>query len=142
MENTNRRQQHSYRVSYAVEVRSSFDPNLHDAEVWERELLAGKMRFRFPPTENIFDILFEAPIRTPPRTGLSTPGRVPATRLEQEGMTPFDLDDAELEEYAEEYARMAAMADFEDLTEEEIFSWSDMEDLAQLGNEENDMDVS
>lgn len=78
---------------------------------------------------------------------MSSPGRIPATHTEQEEMTPFDLDDAELEEYAEEYARMAAMADFEDLAEEEIFSWSDSEDLttgktAQLEKEEDGMDVS
>ena len=48
MDNTNRRQKHSYRVSYAVEVGSSFDPNLHDADAWEREF-AGKIIIRFPP---------------------------------------------------------------------------------------------
>ena len=42
--NTNRRQQHSYRVSYEVEVGSSFDPNLEDADVWEQEL-AGEIAF-------------------------------------------------------------------------------------------------
>ena len=72
--------------------------------------------------------------------------RIHATRIEQEEITPFDLDDAELEEYAEEYARMAAVAEFEDLAEEDIFSWSDIEEFAgataQLGNEEDGMDVS
>jgi len=41
MENTNRKQKHSYRVSYAVEVGSSFDPNIEDIDYWEQEL-AGR----------------------------------------------------------------------------------------------------
>lgn len=38
MENANRRQQHAYRVSFADEVGSSFDPSFEDAASWEEEL--------------------------------------------------------------------------------------------------------
>ncbi|KAG5643036.1 hypothetical protein DXG03_001648 [Asterophora parasitica] len=45
-------------------------------------------------------------------------------------LTPVDLDDEELEAYAEECARRAAIADFEDLPQEELFGGlSDFEDL-------------
>jgi len=43
-------------------------------------------------------------------------------------MTPFDFDDEELEAYAKECARVTALADFEDLPEEELFSYSDIEE--------------
>jgi hypothetical protein len=38
MANSNRKQVHSYRVSYAQEVGSSFDPDMEDVGSWEREL--------------------------------------------------------------------------------------------------------
>ncbi|KAF9007460.1 hypothetical protein BDQ17DRAFT_1276103 [Cyathus striatus] len=41
---------------------------------------------------------------------------------------PPDLDDAELEVYAEEYA---ALADFEDIPDEELFDWADLENDIQ-----------
>jgi hypothetical protein len=44
-------------------------------------------------------------------------------------LTPVDLDDAELEAYAEECATRAALADFEDIPPEDLFSWSDSEEL-------------
>ena len=49
-----------------------------------------------------------------------------ATTLPQEEeLTPVDLDDEELAAYAEE---CAALADFDDIPEEELFSWSDFEE--------------
>ena len=49
------------------------------------------------------------------------------TRPQQEGeeLTPIDLDDEELAAYAEE---CAALADFDDIPEEELFGWSDFEE--------------
>lgn len=44
-------------------------------------------------------------------------------------LTPEDLDDEELAAYAEECTKRAALADFEDIPEEDLFSWSDMEDF-------------
>ena len=60
------------------------------------------------------------------------------TRSLQEGeeLTPIDLDDEELAAYAEE---CAALADFDDIPEEELFSWSDFE---EPDKHEYDMDVA
>jgi hypothetical protein len=46
MENANRKQQHTYRLSFAYEVGSSFDPNLEDVDSWEKEL-GGKNQKQF-----------------------------------------------------------------------------------------------
>lgn len=61
---------------------------------------------------------------------------------------PEDLDD-ELEAYAEEFARRAAVADFEDIPLEDLFDWNDSEDIdttpvRRSGPEPNDdgMDIS
>ena len=53
-----------------------------------------------------------------------------------EELTPIDLDDEELAAYAEE---CAAMADFDDIPEEELFSWSDLEEPDE---HEYDMDIA
>ncbi len=45
MESSFRKSQHSYRVSYALEVGSSFDPDLEDVSKWEEEL--GTVFFPF-----------------------------------------------------------------------------------------------
>jgi hypothetical protein len=38
MAQTNRKTDHSYRVSYALEVGSSFDPDIEDVTEWEQEI--------------------------------------------------------------------------------------------------------
>ena len=38
MQSTNHKKKHSYRVSYALEVGSSFDPDMEDPSSWESEL--------------------------------------------------------------------------------------------------------
>ncbi|KAF8996248.1 hypothetical protein BDQ17DRAFT_1429857 [Cyathus striatus] len=86
MVNVNHKESRSYRISYANEVGSSFDPDFEDASKWEKEL----------------------------------------ARAEEEGVPP-DIDEAELEAYAEEYATQAALADFEDIPEEDLNGWSDFE---------------
>jgi hypothetical protein len=45
MANATRKEHHSYRVSYAQEVGSSFDPDLEDVATWEQEL-AGMYMLR------------------------------------------------------------------------------------------------
>ncbi len=57
--------------------------------------------------------------------------------------TPVDLDDEELEAYAEECARQAALRDFEDLPEEVLFGpWSDYEgDPAATAKDDEDMSM-
>ena len=62
-------------------------------------------------------------------------GREQEQEQEQEVLTPADLDDEELEAYAEAYARSLAFAEFEDIPEEELFSWSDGEDLGPSARE-------
>lgn len=41
MANVNQKQRHSYKVSYAHEVGSSFDPDFEDINRWEQELAPG-----------------------------------------------------------------------------------------------------
>lgn len=70
----------------------------------------------------------------------------------EEELTPVDLDDEELEAYAEECAQRAALADFDDIPEEELFSWSDFEEPDELTShsdhqmesrfDEYDMDIA
>jgi len=57
----------------------------------------------------------------------------PWTDLEEK-LTPVDLDDEELEAYAEECAQRAALADFDDIPEEELFNWSDFEEPDELSS--------
>jgi hypothetical protein len=50
MANATRKQTHSYRVSYAQEVGSSYDPDMEDASRWEEELTMGTASpGMFPP---------------------------------------------------------------------------------------------
>ena len=46
-----------------------------------------------------------------------------------ENITPVDLDDEEIWFYAEECAKRAVLADFEDIPAEELFSFSDVEEV-------------
>ena len=45
MANTNRNRKHQYKVSYSLDVGSSFDPDMEDVASWEEEL-TGKTLFR------------------------------------------------------------------------------------------------
>ncbi|KAF8067940.1 hypothetical protein FPV67DRAFT_1494298, partial [Lyophyllum atratum] len=114
MENANRKDKHSFRVSYAHEVGSSFDPDMENVEEWEQDLFAS-----------------------------GEPSSQPSSSKPPEDLTPVDLDDEELEAYAEECARRAALADFEDIPQEELFSLSDVEELVETPRDglENDEDV-
>lgn len=38
MVNASRKAKHAYRISYALDVGSSFDPDMEDVDVWEAEL--------------------------------------------------------------------------------------------------------
>ncbi|PFH49388.1 hypothetical protein AMATHDRAFT_63366 [Amanita thiersii Skay4041] len=89
MVNANRKMKHAYRVSYVLEVGSSFDPELEDVGRWEAELKGGE------PT------------------------------CSEEAVPPPDLIDEEIAAYAEE---LSALADFDDIPEDELFTWSDFED--------------
>ncbi|KDR72740.1 hypothetical protein GALMADRAFT_252956 [Galerina marginata CBS 339.88] len=121
MNNVSRKQTHSYRVSYAQEVGSSFDPDLEDVSSWEQELAASSTI----DTRTVSAIPSASATSNNTMEPWSDQGHIDAEDI----LTPVDLDDEELEEYAEEYARRAALADFEDLPEDELFAWSDGEDL-------------
>lgn len=97
MADASSKERHSYRVSYAHDVGSSFDPDLDDINEWEREL------------NDTYDV-------------------------RPQFLTPADLEDAELEAYAEECTKKAAGADFEDIPPEDLFSWSDSEELHDRSN--------
>ncbi|KAJ3576707.1 hypothetical protein NP233_g250 [Leucocoprinus birnbaumii] len=106
MTQVNHRTEHSYRLSYALEVGSSFDPDMEDVTEWENEIQG--------PTDS---------------------GSEPSIQLE--------WDDEELEAYAEECARQAALDGLGDIPEEELFSWSDVEDiLHESPGIRDDMDLS
>ncbi|KAM6492240.1 hypothetical protein JOM56_011964 [Amanita muscaria] len=92
-----RKDRHSYRVSYALEVGSSFDPGMEDAAKWEDELRAC-------PTSGSNEFL-SSEITTQ--------------------LPPFEEDEDEVAAYAEHFA---ALAEFEDIPDDELFSWSDFED--------------
>jgi hypothetical protein len=47
MENIKRKDKHAYRLSYAYEVGSSFDPDMEDVARWERELNGTYICFCF-----------------------------------------------------------------------------------------------
>ncbi|TFK41785.1 hypothetical protein BDQ12DRAFT_720597 [Crucibulum laeve] len=103
MANTNRKDKHSYKVSYAQEVGSSFDPDMEDINSWEEELVGSFTRL------------------PPPQLHITSSSEV-------EDLSPVDLDDEELEAYAEECAKRVVLEDFVDIPEEDLFSWSDFED--------------
>jgi hypothetical protein len=128
-----------YRLSYAQEVGSSFDPDIEDASSWEQELTGQCLHFHsLSSVKDLEPIL--VPNSVGPR-GTSTPE--PALRspsawawiqeAQVEDLTPADLDDEEIEAYAEECASRAALAEFEDIPEEELFNWSpdEFDDTAQ-----------
>ena len=91
MQSTNHKKKHSYRVSYALEVGSSFDPDMEDPSSWESEL-QGKFEGILPFPVHLFVLLDQ--------------------KSNSSGPTPEDLEAEELLEYAE---KCAALADFADL---------------------------
>ncbi|KAF5336429.1 hypothetical protein D9611_006629 [Ephemerocybe angulata] len=120
MASLNKKQERAYRISYAREVGSSFDPDLEDVSRWEQELSGAPL----PPTS--FSNHAPSPHRPSPYQSTSTgfptnggggssPPR-PPTEYEygydgygydgDEGEEDFvGLEEAEIEAYAEEYAR-------------------------------------
>jgi len=68
--------------------------------------------------------------------------------MPRDELTPEDLDDEELAEYAEECAQRKALEDFEGISEDDLFSWSDIEELddhrppSNIGNADEAMDMT
>jgi len=105
MAQTNRKTDHSYRLSYAQEVGSSFDPDIEDVAEWENEIHDDSKH--------------------------------------TQSLSPADLEDEELEAYAEECARQAAVEEFADIPEEEFFHFSDIDDIHDEHQKPiSDMDIS
>jgi len=79
MDQMNRKIEHKYRLSYAQEVGSSFDPDMEDIEEWEREI----------PGQQSTIVIISQIIN-------EKSGQQP---------DPVPWDDEELEAYAKEYER-------------------------------------
>ncbi|TEB31956.1 hypothetical protein FA13DRAFT_1732236 [Coprinellus micaceus] len=117
MELMNRKEQHAYRASYAREVGSSFDPDMDDVSRWEEEFTSAPSPF---PS-------LQSPIRGLPSPGKrldigSSPPRAP-TEYEFDGDADgdmgdesgfADIEDEEVEAYAEEYARAVEAQEWEE----------------------------
>lgn len=98
------KEKHSYRLSYQQDVGSSFDPDMEDMDEWER-FLKGLFSSSRPCG---FKIDLKCTIVDEP-----------AVLAPQ----PDDFDEAELAEYAAEHELL------EGLDLDEIFSYSDLDDL-------------
>ena len=109
----NRKEQHAYRASYARDVGSSFDPDMEDVSRWEEEFTG--------PTSPL-----HSPFRRLPSPGKQrdiglSPPRAP-TEYEFDGddggmgdESGFaDVEDEEVEVYAEEYARAVEAQEWEE----------------------------
>lgn len=59
-------------------------------------------------------------------------------------LSPADLEDEELQAYADECAQQAALDEFADIPEEELFHFSDFDDVPADDHQKviNDMDTS
>ncbi|KAK0500755.1 hypothetical protein EDD18DRAFT_1279956 [Armillaria luteobubalina] len=95
VEHANRQTQHAYKLSYADEVGSSLDPDMEDLGAWEAEL---------HDTISLYDLNLFAELESQ-----SSPT--------WEELTPEEREIAELQAYADECERQAALANFEDIPE-------------------------
>ncbi|KAF8655595.1 hypothetical protein AX16_003016 [Volvariella volvacea WC 439] len=172
LEHWDRQEKHQYRRSYALDVGSSFDPDMEDIDEWEQHLSGTdpsaattttsgpsgnnsqpKLKYNYRPKAQT------APTPTPTSTrrfsslpSTSTPTSYSAslpssvTTDPEEYEIPYDLDDLrpeELEACAKEYERQAALAEFADIPEEELFGGlSDLEDDDDGESEDDAMDVA
>ncbi|KAF9240450.1 hypothetical protein BU15DRAFT_87658 [Melanogaster broomeanus] len=115
MQSANHKKKHAYRVSYSLEVGSSFDPDMEDASVWETEL-RGK-------------------------TFYTCKNRISSSAEP----TPDELEEAELMEYAEHYTTLADFADLDLAVDDfSVFSdIEDVPSSPSQGTRKgNDMDMS
>ena len=156
MASMNRREQHNYRISFAREVGSSFDPDMEDVAQWEEEFTAPQ-----PPTpvhsrtyaSNPNTNPYQTPIRHS-TAHLALPSSSPFSTVDEEEWVP-ELEEEEIEAYAEEYARMAEeqldreesaralnvhdeLAGLEDIPADELFGW----DFSEGEDGDVDMDMS
>lgn len=126
VESANHRARHAFRLSYSLEVGSSFDPDLEDVSVWESELRAEPP----PPTSTSTAPVPNSGTSSHAMSTSSTPPlsliSAPPSSVHAQHLTHDDPEE-ELVAYAEEYAALADFADI-DLSAEEFSLWSDVED--------------
>lgn len=127
VQSANHRSRHAYRLSYSLEVGSSFDPDLEDLSAWESEL-----RTEPPPLTSTS--ITPIPNSTTSSRAMPTspsPALLSVTSTRPSSIHvphPTDGDpDEDLIAYAEEYAALADFADI-DLSAEEFSFWSDVEE--------------
>jgi len=124
MMNQAHQQRHAFLHSYYADVGSSFDPDMEDAAAWEQELDAPESSHLKPATSQY---------------SMMEISQTAATSNTAE-MTPEELEQAELEAYAEECERQAALADFENIPLDELFALDDAELSELMSNGDIDMD--
>ncbi|KAK1223482.1 hypothetical protein PQX77_013640 [Marasmius sp. AFHP31] len=112
MLNENRKLRHNYRLSYYDACGDSVDPDLEDVEEWESELQEGP-----PPGPSSRPQLSEAPI------------------------IPEELENAELEAYADEWERQAALAEFENIPVDELFDLDEDDFVFETKRKNDDMEL-
>lgn len=157
MQSANHRTKHAYRLSYSLEVGSSFDPDLEDVSTWESELKTNP-----PPSTTTSTLCSPMPISTPPPSILHSASKITSTpptsssRMSVSNMAssgpysiPDDVDDDELQAYAEQYAIFADFADIDPNTDEfALLSDLEEEPGQEAGrqhrdeNQDRDMDTS
>ncbi|OJT01731.1 hypothetical protein TRAPUB_7787 [Trametes pubescens] len=106
VESAKRKQRHAYRLSYADDVGSSFDPDMEDPQSWEEDI-EGNAPFSADEEPALTGVVPSAESQGPQTTYVS----------------PDDLLDEELEAYAAEID-----LNLDDLPIDEIFGHSDYED--------------
>ncbi|KAI6145747.1 hypothetical protein EDD17DRAFT_129031 [Pisolithus thermaeus] len=127
VQSANHHSRHTYRLSYSLEVGSSFDPDLEDVSAWESELRTEPLpstSTSITPIPNLTASSRAMSASSPPLLLSAISARSSSIHVPH----PTDDDpDEELIAYAEEYSALADFVDI-DLSAEEFSSWSDVEE--------------
>ncbi|KAI6038346.1 hypothetical protein EDC04DRAFT_1991416 [Pisolithus marmoratus] len=124
VQNANHRSRHAYRLSYSLEVGSSFDPDLEDVSAWESELRTEPPP---PPTSTSGASIPNSTTSSRVMSTSSLPLPLPATPARPSSVHAPQLTNDDPDEELIAYAALAEFADI-DLSAEEFSSWSDVED--------------
>lgn len=139
MMNQAHQQRHTFLHSYYADVGSSFDPDMEDATAWEQELDGRPLYLRLFSSHRYS--ASESSHLKPSASQYSMMEISPtAATSDTTEMTPEELEQAELEAYAEECERQAALADFENIPLDELFALDDAELSELMSNGDIDMD--
>lgn len=113
---------------------SSVDPDIEDVGRWEEELRVICLALSLIVILSNLFLVDDVPY-------VYTAALPATTSASASELTPADLEDEELEAYAEECARRAALEDFEGLDDADLFEWSDDEDPVSATTAEENMDT-